>query len=287
MLLSDTTNSYIYGPGGLPVEQVTSGGTVTYLHHDQQGSTRLLTGSTGTVTGSTTFDAYGNKIGPTGTSTTPLGYDGQYTSSDTELIYLRARTYDPKTAQFLSVDPIDPLTRAPYNYANDNPTNYMDRTGLCSITPGSSENCFSEVPGAIGSVVESVAQNPVAAGGVVLGGIALATGFGEVAGAGAAGGEAAISLGGVSAVSGAAAASLDASACAGGSGVACVGAGVGAVASGGASAVVTGFVSGEAASGATAIGLSSGVLGFITDLASALAPSSASGSSSGSAPGCG
>ncbi|MBA3808277.1 MAG: RHS repeat protein, partial [Solirubrobacterales bacterium] len=60
LILSDGTNSYIYGPGGLPVEQINSGGTVSYLHHDQQGSTRLLTGSTGTVTGSTTFDAYGN-----------------------------------------------------------------------------------------------------------------------------------------------------------------------------------------------------------------------------------
>ena len=52
LILSDETNSYIYGPGGIPVEQVSSGGTVTYLHHDQQGSIRLLTGSTGTVTGS-------------------------------------------------------------------------------------------------------------------------------------------------------------------------------------------------------------------------------------------
>ena len=56
------------------------------------------------MTGSTTFDAYGNKTGTTGTSTTPLGYDGQYTSTDTGLIYMRARTYDPATAQFLSVD---------------------------------------------------------------------------------------------------------------------------------------------------------------------------------------
>ena len=39
-------HSYIYGPYGLPVEQISSGGTVTYLHHDQQGSTRLLIGST-------------------------------------------------------------------------------------------------------------------------------------------------------------------------------------------------------------------------------------------------
>jgi hypothetical protein len=91
----------VYGPNGMPIEQVSSGGTVTYLHHDQQGSTRLLTGSTGTVTGSTTFDAYGNKTGSTGTSTTPLGYDGQYTSTDTgpwedvvEFDHRRAGTWD-------------------------------------------------------------------------------------------------------------------------------------------------------------------------------------------------
>ncbi len=130
LVLSDTTNSYIYGPGGVPVEQISSGGTVTYLHHDQQGSTRLLTGSTGTVTGSTTFDSYGNKTGSTGSSTTPLGYDGQYTSSDTGLVYLRARVYDPATAQFLTVDPLVGLTGAHYNYAGDNPLNIGDPTGL-------------------------------------------------------------------------------------------------------------------------------------------------------------
>jgi len=128
LILSDTTNSYIYGPGGLPVEQISSGGTVTYLHHDQQGSTRLLTGSTGTVTGKCTYGAYGT---PTceGTSTTPLGYDGQYTSSDTGLIYMRARVYDPATGQFLTVDPDVGATRAPYNYAEDNPLNEVDPFG--------------------------------------------------------------------------------------------------------------------------------------------------------------
>jgi len=132
-ILSDGANSYLYGPGGLPIEQISSGGTVTYLHHDQQGSTRLLTGSTGTVTGSTTFDAYGNKTGSTGTTTTPLGYDAQYTNSDTGLVYLRSRQYDPATAQFTSVDPLAPITREPYAYAGNNPLNMSDPTGLFSI----------------------------------------------------------------------------------------------------------------------------------------------------------
>ncbi len=142
LILGDGTNSYIYGPDGLPIEQISSGGTVSYLHHDQQGSTRLLTGSTGTVTGKCTYGPYGT---PTceGTSTTPLGYDGQYTSSDTGLIYMRARVYDPTTAQFLSV-PLDAITRAPYYYAGDNPLNKADPTGLIELSPCENRSEYEE-----------------------------------------------------------------------------------------------------------------------------------------------
>jgi RHS repeat-associated protein len=108
---------------------------VEYLHHDQSGSTRLLTGSTGTVTGKCSYSSYGT---PTceGTATTPLGYDAQYTSTDTGLIYLRARTYDPATAQFLSRDPLAAISGEPYSYAGDNPVNYSDPTGLIFGIPG-------------------------------------------------------------------------------------------------------------------------------------------------------
>jgi RHS repeat-associated protein len=120
----------VYGHSRATIEQINNTtGTVSYLHHDQQGSTRLLTGSTGTVTGKCSYSAYGT---PTceGTTTTPLGYDAQYTSSDTGLSYLRNRVYDPATAQFLSVDPLVKLTGAPYSYAGDNPLTYFDPTGL-------------------------------------------------------------------------------------------------------------------------------------------------------------
>jgi RHS repeat-associated protein len=130
VILNDGVNSYIYGPGGTPVEQVSNTGTTLYLHHDQQGSTRLLTGSAGKSEATITYDAYGNRTGITGTATTPLGYDAQYTSADTGLIYLRARTYDPATAQFLSVDPAAALTEAAYRYADDNPLAKADPIGL-------------------------------------------------------------------------------------------------------------------------------------------------------------
>ncbi len=114
----------------MPVEQINnSTGTTLYLHHDQQGSTRLLTSSTGAKEATFTYDSYGNKTGSTGTATTPLGYDAQYTSPDTGLIYLRARAYDPATAQFLSVDPLVWLTRSPYTYVGDNPLQFGDPSG--------------------------------------------------------------------------------------------------------------------------------------------------------------
>ncbi len=129
LTFSDGTNSYIYGPGDLPVEQINNTTEKTqYLHHDQAGSTRLLTGSTGKTEATYTYDAYGNKTG-TGTSTTPLGYDGQYTNSDTGLIYLRARNYDPATGQFMSADPEVAATREVYDYAGDNPMMNDDPTG--------------------------------------------------------------------------------------------------------------------------------------------------------------
>ncbi len=129
LLLSDGSNSYIYGPEELPIEQINTEEHTTYLHHDQQGSTRLLTSESGAVTGKCSYSTYGI---PTceGTATTPLLYDGQLTSTETGLIYLRARVYDPTTAQFLSVDPAVASTHEPYGYAQDDPLASADPTGL-------------------------------------------------------------------------------------------------------------------------------------------------------------
>jgi RHS repeat-associated protein len=129
LLLSDGTNSYIYGPDGLPVEQISNTGTTLYFHHDQQGSTRLLTNTNGEVEGAFIYSPYGELTARTGAATTPLLYDGQYTDTDTGLIYLRARSYDPVTAQFLSIDPDLEATHESYAYAGDNPLNHSDPTG--------------------------------------------------------------------------------------------------------------------------------------------------------------
>lgn len=129
LLLQDGSTYYIYGPGGQPVEQIT-GSTPAYLLADQQGSTRLLTDDSGDVVGTYSYDPWGNVTSHTGTVTTNLQYDGQYTDLETGFLYLRARYYDPATGEFLTVDPAVGVTRTPYQYASANPVNLSDNTGL-------------------------------------------------------------------------------------------------------------------------------------------------------------
>ena len=131
-VLQDGATYYIYGPEGAPIEQI-SGSTPVYLRQDQQGSTRLLTDGEGNVVGRYNYDAWGNVTSHTGSATTNLQYDGQYTDAETGYQYLRARYYDPGTEQFLTRDPLTSETRTPYTYALNAPTNVVDPTGEIGV----------------------------------------------------------------------------------------------------------------------------------------------------------
>ena len=130
-LLTDGVNSYLYGPGGLPVEQVGAAGSFWFVH-DQVGSTVLLLNASGAQASSYSYTPYGLAT-HTGTATSPLQYTGQYTDAQTGLVYLRARYYDPSTAQFLTVDPVVNTTHTPYAYVADDPLNSTDPSGLIGI----------------------------------------------------------------------------------------------------------------------------------------------------------
>lgn len=155
-LLSDDTNYYVYGVDDQPLEQINaSTGTVTWIHQDQIGSTRLLTDSTGSTVGTYTYDAYGTQTAHTGTATTPLGYNGQYTDTETGFSYLRARYYDPATAQFTTLDPLLAATGAPYGYAADSPLNGSDPSGMtCSWSHAG--GCLKTIASNVGSAALSL-----------------------------------------------------------------------------------------------------------------------------------
>jgi RHS repeat-associated protein len=69
-------------------------------HHltDGLGFVRALTDATGAILGTVERTPYG------GTVPTDFGYTGEYTDP-TEMLYLRARHYDPATGVFPSLDP--------------------------------------------------------------------------------------------------------------------------------------------------------------------------------------
>ena len=129
-LLSDATNDYLYGPSATPVEQVAlSSGTPSYLLADHLGSVRAITSSTGAVTASFTYDAWGNANGTSGSATTPFRYAGGYLDPSSGLYYYRARWYDAATGQFMSLDPAVASTLAPYSYVGNDPVAGTDPSG--------------------------------------------------------------------------------------------------------------------------------------------------------------
>ncbi|MGH3656208.1 MAG: RHS repeat-associated core domain-containing protein, partial [Micromonosporaceae bacterium] len=122
---------YIYGPGNLPLAEVSPSGRILYHHHDQLGSTRALTDAVGSVVATATYDAYGSLASSTGLARTSFGFAGEYTDAETGFVYLRARYYDPGTGQFLTRDPLSEITGEPYAYASNDPVNVTDPTGMC------------------------------------------------------------------------------------------------------------------------------------------------------------
>jgi RHS repeat-associated protein len=151
LLLVDGSTDYVYGLGGEPLEQI-SGSTVLYFLQDQHGSTRALTSSSGSVAATYTYDPYGNLAGSTGTATNPFGYAGSYTDSESGLLYLQHRYYDPGTAQFTAVDPLVSLTNEPYAYVSDQPLNGVDPLGLSWWNPTTwSNSTWAEIGVGLGA----------------------------------------------------------------------------------------------------------------------------------------
>jgi RHS repeat-associated protein len=138
--------------------------SVLYLHQDQLGSTRMLTDSAGVVRATFTYNPYGIVTASTGYSTTPFLFCGQYRDSATGFYYLRARYYDPATAQFLTVDPKVATTLSPYGYVQGDPLNGTDPSGEWGL-PGWVTSAWNATGGHVVSAAQNLClRNPFGAG---------------------------------------------------------------------------------------------------------------------------
>lgn len=175
-LLEEGSRAYVYGPLGV-LEQV-DGNTALYLHADQLGSTRAVTDEAGKLVQAYDYSPYGSVRvkGGQASPVTSLLFTGAYRDAESGLLYLHARTYDPGTGQFLTVDPLVALTHQAYGYANGAPLDVVDPLGLWGWdTIGTALGVVSTVTGAvaIGLALTGVGA-PAAA---VLEGISVGTGI--------------------------------------------------------------------------------------------------------------
>jgi RHS repeat-associated protein len=73
------------------------------------------------------------KAAPGSTSTTPIGFQGQYLDEETGLAFNRFRYYDPDSGRYISADPIGLWGGLnPFSYAENRPRHLVDPEGLAS-----------------------------------------------------------------------------------------------------------------------------------------------------------
>lgn len=125
-LISTGPTAYTHSPEGF-INQVGGGSLLA----EGLGSIRNITDPTGAVTGTTSYDVFGNATTQTG-SQTPFGYTGAQQTDD--LVYLNARHLSPDIGRFLSVDPVRPGAPGitgynPYTYVANNPTTWEIQEG--------------------------------------------------------------------------------------------------------------------------------------------------------------
>ena len=137
------TNDYVYGPlvmgGAAPVEQFsvpTSSNpspTPSFCFSTPSGVQAVVTQAAGSPASSlselATYAVTGiRSVGSTSVAT-PFGFQGAY-QDPTGLDYLYNRSFDPSSAQFLSVDPKLLTTEDPYSLDGGDTLNMSDPLGL-------------------------------------------------------------------------------------------------------------------------------------------------------------
>ena len=119
------------GDSYVPGVSERNGGVTKFVHTDYLGSARLMTDSTGAVTDSWRYDAYGNVKSHTGSSTTKLSFARQwgYQQDSGGLQLLGHRYYESDTGVFLSRDPALDGSNW-FGYVRNNPGRRVDPFGL-------------------------------------------------------------------------------------------------------------------------------------------------------------
>lgn len=150
-----TPTYYVYGLGLLYEEKSSA---PRYYHFDRRGDTIALSNSSGAITTTLVYGAYGELLGQTGSLATPFECNGQWgVQTDSNGIYFnRARYYSPELQRWLNADPIGLAGGLNlYAYVGNDPIDYTDPLGLISLQltlgiSGTLGSMFGVSPGPFG-----------------------------------------------------------------------------------------------------------------------------------------
>jgi len=134
---------YTYGDDLLSQER---NSTTNYYHYDGLGSTRALSDSSGSLTDSYDYTAFGELLTQSGSTENLYQYTGEQFDVELDQTYLRARYYDQGVGKFTQQDTwmghdTNPITLNKYIYGNADPANWTDPSGhfgLASFSAASS-----------------------------------------------------------------------------------------------------------------------------------------------------
>jgi RHS repeat-associated protein len=113
-------------------EETTSAGALVYYARDHLGSVRdLLMAQNGSGVASYDYDPYGSAMQTSGQISSNFRYAGMFYHEGSGLYLTRYRAYDPRTARWLSRDPLGELSGSNlYAYVRNNPVSRRDPRGL-------------------------------------------------------------------------------------------------------------------------------------------------------------
>jgi RHS repeat-associated protein len=165
------TRTYTYGLSLISERQTLAAVPVTSFYgFDGHGSVRYLTSSTGAVTDTYDYDAFGNLISSTGTTPNNYLFAGEQFDPVLGIYYNRARYYDQRQGRFWSMDEFEgplnnPFALHRYLYASEDPVNRLDPSGRDDIAEFSVANSIATTLNNITSIQGQAVMDQIKYGG--------------------------------------------------------------------------------------------------------------------------
>lgn len=138
---NDTMRYYVLGPEeSIEAMYTTTNGTNLsswWVLKDHLGSARqLIDRSNNTIASAWAYNEYGQQLPDLQRNANfyPYLFTGQEYDPELSVYNYKARIYEPTLTQFLSPDPAMQTPGTPYAYVTNNPTNFVDPTGMIRIS---------------------------------------------------------------------------------------------------------------------------------------------------------